>query len=101
MRSARGVPSFQSAHILDDDTAVRLGAGGVGGDVVHVLQGGVDHMALVGVHRLQGGAAAVLQNLLGLLPGVAAQGILALLPVALGIHIDAASASSMELSTVS
>ena len=46
-------------------------------------------MALVGVHGLQGGTAAVLQNLLGLLAGVAAEGILPLLPVALGIHIDA------------
>ena len=62
-----------SADVLDDHTAVGFGAGGMGGDVLHVLQGGVDHMALVGVHGLQGGAAAGLQHLLGLLPGVAAE----------------------------
>ena len=47
-----------SSDILDDHTAVGLGAGGMGGDVVHILPGCMDHMALVGVHGLQGGAAA-------------------------------------------
>ena len=46
-------------------------------------------MALIGVHGLQSGAAACLQHLLCLLPGVAAQALLPLLPVALSIHIDA------------
>ena len=58
----RGFSFIRSAHELDDDTAVGLGAGGVGGDVVHILEGGVDHMALVGVHGLQGGAVLVLVN---------------------------------------
>ncbi len=49
----------------------------------------MDDMALIGVHGLQGGAAAGLQNLLGLLPGIPAQALLPLLPVALGVHIDA------------
>ena len=61
----------------------------MGGDVVHVLQGGVDHMTLVGVHRLQGGTAAGLQHLLGLLAGIAAEAVLPLFPVALRVHIDA------------
>ena len=45
------------ANVLDDHTAVGFRTGGMGGDVVHLLQSGVDHMALVGVHGLQGGAA--------------------------------------------
>ena len=77
------------SYVLDDDTAVGLGADGVGGDAVGILQGGVDHMALIGVHGLQGGAAVCLQHLLGLLVGVTAQGILTLAAVALSIHIDA------------
>ena len=77
------------SDVLDDDAAVGLHAGGVGGDVVHILQGSVDHMALVSVHGLQSGAAAGLQNLLCLLAGIAAEAVLPLLPVALSIHIDA------------
>ena len=57
--------------------AVGLHAGGVGGDLGHILQSGMDDMALVGVHGLQRGAAAGLENLLCLFAGVAAQ----LLPV--------------------
>ena len=73
--------------VLDDHPAVRLHTGGMGGDVLHVLKGGVNHMPLVGVHRLQGGTAASLQHLLSLLPGVAAEAVLPLLPVALGIYV--------------
>ena len=61
----------------------------MGGDVVHILQSCVDHMALVSVHGLQSGAAAGLQNLLCLLAGIAAEAVLTLFPVALSIHIDA------------
>ena len=50
-RRVFGVFLFLVGH---DDAAVGLGAGGEGGDVGHVLQGGVDHMALIGVHGLQG-----------------------------------------------
>ena len=77
------------ADVLDDHTAVRLSANGVGGDAVGILQGCVDHMALVGIHRLQGGAAVCLQYLLCLLLCVAAQGFLTLFAVGLSIHIDA------------
>ena len=77
------------SDVLDDDPAVGLGAGGMGGDVLHLLQSGMDHMTLVGVHGLQGGAAVSLQHLLGLLAGIAAEGILPLLAVLLSIHIDA------------
>ena len=77
------------ADVLDDDTAVGLGAGGVGGEVLHLLQSCVDHMTLISVHGLQSGTAAGLQNLLCLLAGIAAQGILPLLTVLLSIHIDA------------
>ena len=61
----------------------------MGGDVLHILQGSVDHMTLIGVHGLQSGAAAGLQNLLCLLAGIAAEAVLTLFPVALSIHIDA------------
>ena len=77
------------SDVFDDHAAVGFGAGGMGGDVVHLLQGSMDHMTLVSVHGLQSGAAAGLQHLLGLLAGIAAQALLPLLPVALGIHIDA------------
>ena len=77
------------ADVLDNDAAVGLGAGGMGGDILHILQSGVDHMTLVGVHGLQGGAAAGLQHLLSLFAGIAAEAVLPLLPVSLGIHIDA------------
>ena len=75
--------------VLDNDAAVGLYTGGMGGDIVHILQGSMDHMTLICVHGLQGGAATGLQNLLCLLAGIAAEAVLTLLPVALGIHIDA------------
>ena len=49
---------FCLSHVLDHHAAVGFYAGGVGGDVLHVLKRGVDHVALVGVHGLQSGAAA-------------------------------------------
>ena len=81
--------TFLLSHILDDNTAVRLGASGVGGDVIHLLESRMDHMTLVSVHGFQSGAAMCLQNLLCLLGSIATQGILTLLAVSLSIHIDA------------
>ena len=80
---------FLSSDEFNHNAAVGLGAGGMGGDILHILQRSVDHMTLVGIHGLQSGMAAGLQNLLCLLAGIAAEAVLALFPVALCIHIDA------------
>ena len=77
------------SYIFNDNAAVRLGADGIGSDLVVILQCRVDHMTLVGVHGLQRGAAARLQNLLGYFACIAAQGFLPLLTVFLRVHIDA------------
>lgn len=69
--------------------AVGLGADGVGIHTGDILQGGVDHMALIGVHGLQGDAAAILGDLSGHLAGQGLQALLALGPVVLGVHMDA------------
>ena len=66
----------QLPNVLNNNAAVGLHAGGMGGDVLHILQRCMDHMALISVHGLQGGAAAGFQNLLGLLAGVAAEALL-------------------------
>ena len=77
-KKERGIPSLFHVAFLPvaplvgyHDTAVGLGTDGVGGDALLILQGGVDHMALIGVHGLQGHAAAVLQHLAGHLIGQA------------------------------
>ncbi len=44
---------WKSADVLNDHPAVGLHTGGVGGDVVHVLERSVNHVTLVGVHGLQ------------------------------------------------
>ena len=69
--------------------AVGLGADGIGGHVGCLLEGGVDHMALIGVHGLQGHVPAVLDHLARHLVGQTDKGLLPLGPVALGIHVDA------------
>ena len=48
----------------------------------------MDHMALIGVHGLQGDVAAVFDHLTGHLLGQADQGLLPLGPVALGVHMN-------------
>ena len=55
--------------VADHHTAVGLRAGGVGGDVGYILERCVDHMALVGVHGLQGDIPPVFDHLAGDLDG--------------------------------
>ena len=47
------------AAIGHDNAAVRLGAGGERGHVGMILKGGMDDMALIGIHRLKGDVAAI------------------------------------------
>ena len=77
------------AAIGHDNPAIGLRAGGEGGDVRHILQGGVDHMALISVHGLQGDVSAVFRHLCADLFGQALQGFLPLCPVGLSVDIDA------------
>ena len=77
------------AVVGDDDAAVGVHAGGIGGDAGHVLQGGVDHMALIGVHGLQSDTAAVLDHLAGHLLRQMLEALLPLFPVALRVQLDA------------
>ena len=76
-----------------DDAAVGIGTGGISGNTGGVLQSGVDHMALIGVHGLQSHAAAVLDHLAGNLAGQMLQALLTLFTVALGIQLDAGAAA--------
>ena len=76
-------------YVFNDHPAVGVCAGGVSGDVVHFLQRCVDDVALIGIHRLQRGPAALFQHLLGLLSGVAAERLFPLDPVILCIYADA------------
>ena len=68
MKSRRACESllFLSGGIGHDRAAVGLGPGGVGGHVGVILECGVDHMALVGVHGLQGHILPVFDHLAGL-----------------------------------
>ena len=70
-------------------TAVGLAADGVGRDARLVLQGGMDHMALIGVHRLEGDVPAVLGDLAGDLLCKPLERFLALEAVVLRVDVDA------------
>ena len=74
--------------------AVRLRTGGISGHTGHLLQGSVDHMALVSVHRLQGNAAAVLDYLSRHLPGQMLEALLPLEAVVLGVPVGPDCASN-------
>ena len=81
--------AFLSAVEGDHHAAVRLRTDGVGRDAAHVLQGGVDDVALIGVHGLERHAAAVLEHLARDLAGEILQALLALGAVVLRVDIDA------------
>ena len=67
-----------SGGIGHHGAAVGLHTGGEGGDIGVILKGGMDHMALIGVHGLQSAAAACIQHLRGLLTGIAEQALIQL-----------------------
>ena len=77
------------AAVGHDNAASRLGAGGEGGDIGIILQGCVDHVALIGVHGLQRDVSAGLDHLAGDLCGQPLQGFLPLFAVIFRIHVDA------------
>ena len=49
---AGGFDFYGLPDVFDDNPAVGLCAGGMGGDVLHLLQGRMNHMSLVSIHRL-------------------------------------------------
>ena len=74
------------AAVGHDNAAVGLGAGGEGGHVGMILQGRVDDVALIGVHRLERDVAAVAGDLAGDLLGQTLQRLLALEAIAQRRH---------------
>ncbi len=81
------------AAVGHDNTAVGLSAGGEGRYVRMILQRGMDHMALISVHRFERDVAAVARDLARNLLRKALQCLLALEAVAFGIDIDAHACS--------
>ena len=73
----------------NDDPAAGLHTGGVGSDAGDILQSGVDHMTLIGIHGLQSDAVAVLDHLGGHLVGQMLQALFTAVTVVLGIQLDA------------
>ena len=67
--------------------AVGLGSRGIGDDVGIVLEGLVDHMALIGVHGLQGDIPAIFDHFGGNFIGQALEGFLPLGPVVLRVNV--------------
>ena len=65
----------------DDDTAVGIGADGVGLEAFHLGDGGVDDPSLRRVHRVQGHVPSVLADTAAVLAGNVLEGALALLAV--------------------
>lgn len=72
----------------NNDAAVGVNTGRVGGDAGNLLQRGVNHMAFIGVHRLQRDAAAVLDYLSSHLVCKALQALLPLGTVIFRIQLD-------------
>ena len=72
----------------NNDAAVGVNTGRVGGDAGTLLQRGVNHMAFIGVHRLQRDAAAVLDYLSSHLVCKALQALLPLGTVIFRIQLD-------------
>ena len=88
-RPVTDLTSALQGNVAGLNFASDAAADGVGGDTRLVLQGGMDHMALIGVHSLQGNNPAVLNHLSGCLAGQPLQGFLPAGAVTLGVHMDA------------
>ena len=71
-----------------DHPAVGIGAHGVGSNPFHILQSGVDDMALISVHRFQGHVALVLDHFRRNLMSQVVQALLPLETVVFRIYMD-------------
>ena len=47
-----GTSYVHLSDVFNHDAAVRLHTGGMGSDVIHILKGCMNHMALIGIHGL-------------------------------------------------
>ena len=52
VHASSGTSYVRLSDVFNHDAAVRLHAGGMGGDVIHILKGSMNHMALIGIHWL-------------------------------------------------
>ena len=63
-----GTSYVRLSDVFNHDAAVRLHTGGMSGDVIHILQGGMNHMALIGIHWLTTLPFTSIRRLLPFLP---------------------------------
>ena len=78
-----------AAAVGHDDAAVRLGAGGERGHVGMILKGGMDDMALIGIHRLERDVPAIADNLARDLDGQPLERLFTLGAIVLSVDVDA------------
>ena len=52
VHASSGTSYVRLSDVFNHNAAIGLHTGGMGGDVIHLLQGGMNHMALIGIHWL-------------------------------------------------